>query len=56
MNLERMGLAQSNRVDHGIIVEVTAQRAKQIPKVGLGEGVAKTVPKGQQPSPGLQKT
>jgi hypothetical protein len=51
-----MGLAQSNGIDHGVIVEVTAQWAKQIPEVGLGEGIAKTVRKGQQPSAGLQKT
>ena len=55
MYLQRVSLAQGNCIDHGVIVEVTSQRAKQIPEVGLGEGITKTVGEGQQPSAVLQE-
>ncbi len=49
-----MRLAQRAEVNDDIVIELTAQRHKQVAEISLREGIAKAISKGQEPPAGVE--
>ena len=50
-----MRLAQRAEVNDDIVIELTAQRHKQVAEISLREGIAKAISEGQEPPTGVEK-
>ena len=49
VQVQRIGLAQGAHVNHGVVIEPTAQREAEVAEIGLGERIAEAIAEGQEP-------